>query len=129
MEPHIEIPQELIDRAAAVRIGDAQIQHHYREALKEGVTDEQFVELLTHDIEALERNAREIAEEQAKERELHGARERQANRIALAGMALPAAISEAADAASIKDIAGTALAFADELLAQADATKDPILND
>lgn len=129
MEPRIEIPQELAARLSAVRIDDAQIQYHYQGALKEGVTEEQFIERLTSDLEALEHNARVIAEEQAKQRQVDEAHQRQANRIAIAGMALPAAIAEAADAASIKDIAGTALAFADELLAQADATKDPILND
>lgn len=129
MEPRIEIPQELNDRAAAVRISDEQIQYHYQGALKEGVTEEQFIARLTSDIEALEHNARVIAEEQAKQRQIDEAHQRQANRIAVAGMALPAIITAADHTKSVGDVARTALAHADALLTAADATKDPTLND
>lgn len=130
MEPRIELPKQLADRAAAVRISDEQIQYHYQREVKESsITDDQFVERLTHDVEALEHNAREIAEEQAKQRLIDEAHQRQANRIALAGMALPAVIAAASPSKSVNEIACAALAHADALLAAADATKDPILND
>lgn len=124
----IELPQDIIDRLAAVRINDEQVQHHYYYAAKEGATAEEFLAKLTSDLEALENNAREIKEEQTKQRQIDDAREFQANRIAIAGMALPAIIAAADDKANITDIARLALDMADRVLDIAEVTKDPILN-
>lgn len=124
MEPRIEIPQELAARLAAFGINDLELQHNYRNALKRGVTDAQFVEQATHDVEQLEAG-RTAAE---KQREIDAAHQRQANRIAIAGMALPAIITAADHTKSVGDVARAALAHADALLEAADKTKDPILN-
>lgn len=124
MEPRIEIPQELAARLATFGINDLELQHNYRNALKHGVTDAQFIEQATHDVEQLEAG-RAAAEKQC---EIDAAHQRQANRVAIAGMALPAIISAATTAKSINEIAAAALHQADALLALADETKDPILN-
>lgn len=138
MEPRIELPQELVDRLAAVRIVDGQVQYNYRQALRDdpNLTDDLFIERLTTDLETMEHNKAandaELAKfeaEQAKQRKIDEAHQRQANRIAIAGMALPAIIATAAFSKSVNDIACAALTHADALLAAADDTKDPILND
>lgn len=130
MEPRIELPQDLIDRLAAVRLDDAHLQYNYRQALREdpSLTDALFIERLTSDLVALEHNKVEYEAEQAKQRQIDEAHQRQSNRIALAGMALPALISAASADKNIREIACAALAHADAVLDAADATKDPILN-
>jgi hypothetical protein len=130
VEPRISLSQDLVERLAAVGIDDAHIQFNLQQAFQDdpSMTGDLFTERLIADLETLERNKAEYEAEQAKQRQIDEAHQRQANRIALAGMALPACITGASRSTSIKDIAETALAFADALLAKAEASKDPNLN-
>lgn len=131
MEPRIELPQELKTRWAAFGVDDASIQHNFQlaRASLPSLTEAEFIERATHDLQQLEKGREDARAEEAKQRQIDEAHQRQANRIAIAGMALPAIITAADHTKSVGDVARTALAHADALLAQADATKDPSLND
>lgn len=128
--PRIEMSDDLKARWAEFGVDDVAIQYNYQQARASdpSLTDEDFIERAAHDLQQLEKGREDARIAEAKERELQDARERQANRIALAGMALPAIITAADHTKSVRDVARAALAHADALLYAAEATKDPILN-
>lgn len=130
MEPRIELQDNLKTRWAAFGVDDDEIQRAFRSArsMDPSLTEADFIERSTSDLQKLEKGREDARAEEAKQRQIGEAHQHQSNRIALAGMALPAVIAAADVNANITDIARLALDMADKVLDIADKSKDPILN-
>lgn len=124
--PRIELPIGVSTRWEAFNIGDLEIQHNWAQAYAAGETEAGFIKRAMYDLEQLEAGRAERDRLVA----LDKANEHQGHRIAVGGLVLQGLLAGnvMGKDASIHEHAVQALAIADALLAEAEETKDPVLN-